>query len=245
MIAAWLLCIGLTVWLALRWNRSRRREKQLSVNFAAVWFLACALLPAVIYMAISINTNLNIGFRHLLPMYPMLAIAVAGAAGFVWSAHRWIGKAVAGALGLLLVVESMAIAPDYITFFNFAAGGQRGGLHRLGDSNLDWGQDLPSLAEWQKRNPDVTLYLAYFGRVDPAAYGIRYINMPGGFELNPQAIMPPANAVMAISATKVQAVYPATPELGAYYQQFLDREPSAVLGGTIYIFDQRRNSAPR
>ena len=162
----------------------------------------------------------------------------------MWRYRPRLGAAVAGALGLLLAVESFAIAPDYITFFNIAAGGQRGGIYRLGDSNLDWGQDLPALAEWQRANPEVPLYFAYFGRVDPGAYGIRYLNLPGGFELNPQEMWPPKGAVLAISATKLQGIY-STSELGTpFLKSYLKKEPSAVLGGTIYIFDQRKGELP-
>jgi len=144
-----------------------------------------------------------------------------------------------------LAAESFAIAPDYITFFNIAAGGQRGGLQRLGDSNLDWGQDLPLLADYVKdpQNVGAALYLCYFGMVDPQFYGIRYLNMPGGYELNPQAISPTAGSIVAISATKLQGVY-MTDELHEQYKAYMNVEPSVILGGTIYIYDLRKRQLP-
>jgi hypothetical protein len=157
-------------------------------------------------------------------------------------AVRWkvAATACAAVVGVALAIESFAIAPDYLTFFNVAAGGQRGGLNRLGDSNLDWGQDLPALAEYMKqpRNKDAVLYLSYFGMADPQSYGLRYINMPGGYELNPQAIWPLDGSLVAISATKLQGVY-ATPENRAAYAKYRAKTPTAVLGGTIYVYDDR------
>jgi hypothetical protein len=204
------------------------------------WLLVCLFLPATIFMVMSISSNLNIGLRHVLPVYPPLFVGVGWIIALAWRRWGWkiVGTA-AAAIGVGLAVESFAIAPDYLTFFNVAAGGQRGGLYRLGDSNLDWGQDLPLLAEWQKANPDVPLYLSYFGMVDPAFYRIRYLNLPGGYELNPSSHQPPPRSVTAISATKLQGVY-MNEGLMPLYSAFLEYEPSAVLGGTIYVYDFRQ-----
>ena len=42
----------------------------------------------------------------------------------------------------------------------------------LTDSNLDRGQGLIALRDYQQQHPDEPLHLAYFGSVDPAVYGI-------------------------------------------------------------------------
>src|SRR5206468_1326451 len=46
--------------------------------------------------------------------------------------------------------------------------------HHLADSNVDWGQDLPALAELVHAKPLRRLYLGYFGTSDPKAYGLPY-----------------------------------------------------------------------
>jgi hypothetical protein len=43
------------------------------------------------------------------------------------------------------------------------------------DSNLDWGQDLERLRRFLQENKVATVYLSYFGRADPAEFGIRGI----------------------------------------------------------------------
>ena len=49
----------------------------------------------------------------------------------------------------------------------------------LTDSNLDWGQGLIALRNYQQQHPNEALHLAYFGSVDPALYGIRALPLSG------------------------------------------------------------------
>jgi hypothetical protein len=205
------------------------------------WTIACISLPPAIYLIAAMTSDLDIGLRHLLPIYPFLFLTI-GVAFSTWQAQRprisaWIGAA----LAIGLAVESLAAFPNYIPFFNLAAGGSRGGLSLLSDSNLDWGQDLPLLAEWQRQHQDTPLYLCYFGSVPPAYYGIHYLNLAGSYAPDTpgsQAIrqgqpMPPG--VIAISATQLQGTY-LTPILRAAYQPLQDQTPIAVLGGSIYLY---------
>jgi len=75
---------------------------------------------------------------------------------------------------LAYAAESLSIHPHYLSFFNLLAGGPKNGYNYLIDSNIDWGQDLPLLKKYMVRNNIATIDLAYFGRVDPAIYGINY-----------------------------------------------------------------------
>ena len=56
------------------------------------------------------------------------------------------------------------------------------GWRHLVDSSLDWGQDLPGLAQWlEQNNPGPSrspVYLAYFGTGDPAHEGIAAHALP-------------------------------------------------------------------
>jgi hypothetical protein len=61
----------------------------------------------------------------------------------------------------------------------------------LVDSNLDWGQALPELRDWQRRNGVETVQLAYFGRIDPSIYGVRWRTLQSK----------PVRGAVAISAT--------------------------------------------
>lgn len=206
---------------------------------AFVWPLACLFIPFSVYLFSVITANLNIGLRHVLPVYPPMY--VAGAVLLGWSIQRYgvPGLIAAMVLGLMLAVETLVAWPNYIAYFNFVAGGPRGGIELLADSNLDWGQDLPALAAWQKRNPTVPLAFgpafteppnggSYFGTVDPSFYGIK--STPLNFEYSPQITR---THVLAISATLLQGVY------GSPFPAFRERPPREVLNGTIYLYDLR------
>ncbi len=47
------------------------------------------------------------------------------------------------------VISSLWVGPHWISYFNEAIGGPLNGPEHLLGSNVDWGQDLPYLAEWQ------------------------------------------------------------------------------------------------
>jgi hypothetical protein len=137
----------------------------------------------------------------------------------------------------VLGAETLAAFPNYVAFFNAAAGGSRGGIRFLGDSNLDWGQDLKLLAQWQQDHQNQTLYLAYFGLADPAYYGVTYRNLPGSYQFGPPYEPPRAPGVVAISATHLQGIYQEDDMLRVYRTIGQRLEPIEVLGGTIYLYD--------
>ena len=108
----------------------------------------------------------------------------------------------------------------------------------LAESNLDWGQDLPALARWQANHPSERLYLAYFGTADPASFGLRYINLPGGDALGPAPEVPKLPGVMAVSATLLAryAEHGVRMTRWLLYAPRRASEPLAVLHGSIYLF---------
>jgi hypothetical protein len=218
--------IGLSPALALclRWRQIRLG-----------WPLCAAAVAPVVYLAAAMRTPLNLGLRHMLPVYPFLFILLGVMADMGWKRHRKITAFAVCILALGLAAETYCAYPDFIPFFNVAAGGSSGGLELLSDSNLDWGQDLPALAAWQRRHPDRQVYLSYFGSADPRYYGIQYIEMTGDILAHPDQTAPSnLPKVYAVSATNLQGTYlTQTSNL----QQFHDRTPVAILGGSIYIFD--------
>jgi hypothetical protein len=233
---------------ALAWWRSKRRCSPF-----ARWATACLAIPTLLYLALALMSPLNLGVRHVLPVYPALFIAFGVAAARL--ATTWKRLAIPLLLVLTVAAETLPAFPNYIAFFNAAAGGPRGGLALLGDSNLDWGQDLPALAEWQRRNPDIPLFLSYFGQADPASYGIRYRNVPtgrdengvesgvdfGGYQFGPPGKpFDPASdwGVLAVGATNLQGIYLAADPFAPFRKGVLERTLPAFeeLNGTIYLF---------
>src|SRR5687768_6289731 len=137
--------------------------------------LVALSIPPVVYFLASLTSSLNIGIRHLLPMYPFLFMVVAAAIfGSLQNWDRRFVQTQAAVLAGLLVIESVGIRPNYLAFFNGLAGGPENGPRYLIDSNLDWGQDLKKLKEWSDQSGGATLCLSYFGHANPQYYGISY-----------------------------------------------------------------------
>ena len=102
------------------------------------------LAPGISCLAIlaaCLPSHLNTGLRYLLCLFPMLSIAAAQGAVFLWRRPRtrWF----AAALLLWLAAASLHAHPDYIPYFNELAGAHPENI--LVDSDLDWGQDIKRL----------------------------------------------------------------------------------------------------
>jgi hypothetical protein len=96
------------------------------------------------FFALSAGSAYNIGVRHLLFAFPLLAILAASATP---ADSRPAGRALLlGGFLLVEAIELLAVHPHELAFFNAAAGGSSGGRRFLVDSNLDWGQDLARLS---------------------------------------------------------------------------------------------------
>ena len=229
------LIVGVgALWSRLRGRKGHARQTVLEPG-ADVWSVCCLVIPPAVFMVLAILSHIDIGLRHVFPVYPFLYIGVGAAAAYAW---RRLRKTAAACLMLLiagLAAETSIAFPDYVSFFNILAGGARGGLNRLSDSNIDWGQDLKLLVEWQHHHPNQQLFLCVVG-VDPRHYGLRYVRLPGnpwpGNE-SPDHTRP---AVLAISAMNIQGTnwYPVGQNL---YGQFRRLPPLTILGGSIYLFN--------
>lgn len=199
------------------------------------WLWICLFVPLAILFFASVTSPLNIGIRHILHLYP-LAYVFAGVvlARAIGSSRRLAFGVVA--LFIVVAIETLALYPNYLAYFNVAAGGPRGGERILGDSNLDWGQDLPAIARWERAHPDQTLYLAYFGTAEPSAYGVRAEPITLGTDFVRTTPTFPDRGTVAVSVTMLHAKWKRD-EAAAFFRALRDREPDGVLGGSIYLFE--------
>jgi hypothetical protein len=196
---------------ALRWkHRWRNARAPLSKIIAEDWIrMAPVWTLFIVYGAFALMTNLNIGHRHLLPIYPAIFIA-CGACAYFLRAER--ARLIGGIIAFLLcwqIIDSFQVRPDYLAYFNQAAGGPANGYRHLVDSSIDWGQDLPALKTWLDENKDQSkggqVYLAYFGTAEPAWYGIDAAALPQN--TSNETLLPLAPGIYCISATTLQHVY--------------------------------------
>lgn len=136
------------------------------------------MAPALCFVAIlgfaSAYSHINIGVRHVLVLYPLLAIGAAWAVTEAWRAATAAAlstRARAAARAALIAVVAwqsgtLLAWPDYLAYFNPLAGGHPERI--LVDSDLDWGQDLRRLSRELARRRVAALYLGYSGSADLA-----------------------------------------------------------------------------
>ncbi len=141
--------------------------------------LAFILLPWFVYLAVAILAGMNIGSRHILPLYVFASILAGAGIVALSSVNRrwaWAGAALIAAH----IASSLAAFPNFIPYANEAWGGQRNVHNLLSDANADWGQQLLQVKRWQDRHPAEECWFAYFARpeVDPATYGIHCHALP-------------------------------------------------------------------
>lgn len=148
--------------------------------------------PAV-YSVFAVLSHIDIGDRHILPIYPFVLLFVAGGCWQLVRRSRTVLVLVLLAVALN-AADALRYAPDYLSYFAlFVPPGQTYKL--LTDSNLDWGQGLLALRRYQDEHPQEKIYLAYFGSVDPAAYGLRVEKLAEGQRVS--------GATVVVSATQM------------------------------------------
>ena len=195
-------------------------------------------LPVAVYFVLACALGLNIGHRHLLPIYPFLFV-IAGrcAAHAVVRVPAILSGAAVAILAAWYGVSVARVHPHYLAYFNELAGGPAGGYRYLVDSNLDWGQDLPGLKAWMDRNGVTRIKLSYFGTADPEYHRIDCDLLPGQMLPPPREVvreMAPGD-VVAVSATNLQGVY-LEPGDRALMERLRAQAPVASIGHSILVY---------
>jgi hypothetical protein len=206
------LLIGLLLAAWALWRRWRMDPARIRPGLVAA---APLLVLFILYWAFSLTSHLNIGHRHLLPVYPALFVFV-GAGLVALPLPRFLRVGLPAILLAGQAASAALIAPHYLAYFNFIAGGPANGWRLLTDSSIDWGQDLPALKAWLDReNPPAAaqpVYLSYFGSGEPGYYGLTATRLP--FINTFKLVSPwyePGPGIYCVSATMLSQVYSPVP----------------------------------
>jgi 4-amino-4-deoxy-L-arabinose transferase-like glycosyltransferase len=211
------------------------------------------LLPAIFYFLFSMQSSLNIGYRHLLPILPFVYVLMSGVACGGWQVaggklHSrftfYVSRFMLPVVLLGLLWADLAIYPHFLSYFNVAAGGPENGRNILIDSNIDWGQDLLRLQEWMDENDVESVKLGWFGTAVPNYYGINYEPIPGSplYEFYALWGSPPFDptapepGIYAISVTSLWEL-PLPNDKKYVYPWFRAREPDDRIGYSILIYE--------
>jgi hypothetical protein len=215
------LLILLGVALAVSWRAG-------SLVDSIVWWI-----PVIVWFGLTFTRGLNIGHRHLLPIYPFLILVAAQSALVPWARVRLA----VGGLVLWYVAGTILVHPHEIAYFNETVGGARNGWKVLVDSSLDWGQDLDRLREQLRARGVEKVRLSYFGSADPAWHGIRGELLPSVMSPRPTHVtrrIEPGD-ILAVSATNLQGVY-LQGEERALMARLRGETPVGRVGQSIFLF---------
>ncbi|MCZ6680871.1 MAG: glycosyltransferase family 39 protein [Candidatus Poribacteria bacterium] len=140
--------------------------------YRRIWSPLTPAVGAIVLLLVCLPSNINIGVRHILPIYPLLAIVAGYGATKFWTVGwpRLIGPSTVSVLVVWHLVSSFQTHPDYLAYFNELANDKPGWF--LVDSDLDWGQDLKRLATTLRAWGIEEIAIAYFGTADLSRHSL-------------------------------------------------------------------------
>ena len=214
---AFLFLLGAGVMLVLRRGSSYR-----------MGWLPLAYAAGI--LGVAVFSHINIGVRHILPVYTGFSL-VAGAGAVhllrIGKQRTWAKYALPVAL-LWFGGTSLAAHPDYLPYFNELAGSHPENI--LVDSDLDWGQDYKRLATRLQELGARQVSFTPFAMTVLGRHGF-----PPVGALNPLAPMAGWNAI-GVSTWKERRLPSADPRVQTdpwWADQF---EPTEKVGKSIYLW---------
>ena len=151
--------IGIALYNLFKKSKNERKVEKIGILSRLSSFVrtrtteSLLLLFIFIYCFTSITGRLNIGLRHLFPIFPFIYILTSKTIfTFLKKIKPRIEKRIAYGvvigLAVILIFETLSVYPNYLSYFNYLVGGPKNGYHYVTDSNADWGQDLKRLKNW-------------------------------------------------------------------------------------------------
>lgn len=218
----------LPIWLmlfcsaaALPFWRSKRRE------------LLFLIAPAVLFLAFSMRSGLNIGIRHLLPILPFLIIFAAAGAWSIARERKWARVSLVLLL-LFDIASSLHAYPNYLCYSNELWGGPGNTYRYLANSDVDWGQaQKMARAYIAKTQPANCFFLRTYDSKN-SDYGIQ---CKGISEMQWDTPETPYTGIMIVSSSMVNGVGVRAVS-SETHRVFKDLKPVAKLGGSALLVYQ-------
>lgn len=222
----WLLfvAVGLAA-LQIKWRQYI--EQDFPSPFRSLMTLNVIMI--CIYGITAIFSNLNIGIRHLLPIYPaLIVLATVG----ISKLHDVRFLRVKYLLIGLTFAAWLSAFPHFLSFFNFFSGSYP--QFWAVDSNFDWGQDSIRLVKWISSNKrGEVVFVDYFGRGHPLHY-LREKMASWSSSMG----KPPGGSTLFVSSTRIQQARGRrlNSVWGLNYEWLDDLEPVETIGKTILVY---------
>lgn len=205
-------------------NREKRRE---------ILFI---LAPPLAFFAISLTSKMNIGVRHILPVYAFFIVAAA--VGAVWiSSKFYYFRYVLIALLIFHAVTAARTAPNYIAFANDFFGSTNNSYRVFRDSSSEWGQNYKLINEYLKRENITDCWFAGIGNLEVMRVSQPCRILPDrllrGFGSQMSEIAP-----SVIEGTILVSINNLPPR-GDEYSVFWQAQPIDQIGGSIFVYRGR------
>ena len=197
-------------------------------------------IPVLLYLVVAMTSGMNIGVRHILPIYPFLMV-MAGWAAWCLIERRRSWSYVIGCWLIFNVISSVRAYPAYLAYSNELWGGPSQTYRYLSDSNADWGQQLKATKKYLDGRQVENCWFAYFADVvvDPSYYGIRCkpLTTIASVWLQPSIDVPETIQGPVLISAGVLSGYEFGPGPLNPYDQFQRIKPAAVIEDGIFVYD--------
>jgi 4-amino-4-deoxy-L-arabinose transferase-like glycosyltransferase len=208
-------------------------------KIAAPRELVFMILPPVFYLAVSIFSGMNLGVRHILPIFPFL-IVLAALCAIHYSDRFRFAFIVTMILLLGHAASSLRAYPNYLTYSNEIVGSSGKTYQVMSGSDVDWGQGLIQTSSYLSERGITDCWFAYMVLgIDPSKYGVPCRLLPAGLGfingLVPPTPPPVINGTILISANEATGRNWGPGEINPY-QQFLDQVPNDIIANSILVF---------
>jgi hypothetical protein len=201
------------------------------------------VLPVVIYSIFAMLAAINIGIRHLLPIFPFCFILGGALLERLLNVRKNRSFALASVIIILTLcsVEAVRAYPNYIPYMNQLASSHPHWMY-LSDSNVEWGDDTAALADYLKAKGETRVRAAFLGGpVTLPLYGVKYVDL-----LSPPEVHLEDTRYVALGASYLNgSTVPGWSEGSGretatqrhnYFESYREREPEAVFGNSIYLY---------
>ncbi len=210
-----LILAGCGIFAIMRSFRSSSWQQQLTVIFPVAIMLVC------------MSSKINLGVRHVLAIYPLLAVMGGHAMSEFFVLARRTSRAVLVlpiALAAWVVAEPWMVRPDYLAYFNQFAGAHPERI--LAESDLDWGQDLYRLSQRLREMHVEHVSIKYFGSAPLEKAGLPPYSILS-------ADVPTTRGYAAVSVRYLTLEY----AKNGSFAWLRGKTPQEVIGKSIYLYN--------
>ena len=196
-------------------------------------------LPPLVFLVTSTFSGMNLGIRHILPIFPYLIVLAALSASRLSRRSRFAFAAII-VLILAHAASSLRAYPNYLTYSNEAVGGPQNSYRVMSNSDVDWGQGLIQASTYLSAHRVTDCWFAYRTPLfNLAKYGIPCRQLPTGLSYRFATALPAPpqvlNGTVLISTNEAAGQSWGPGELNPY-RQFFDREPDDIIANSILVF---------